>query len=384
MSFNIPVFPVRASTFADQYDFLFYLILALAVFFTVVVMFFAVFFAVRYRHGAKVNRSHPPHESLTLEITWSVIPLILGLCIFGMGAKQFIDFVSPPKKGLEVYCIGKQWMWHFEHAENGIRENNELHVPVGVPVTVTMISQDVIHALYLPEFRFQYQVVPGRYTQAWFQATRPGVYHLFCNMYCGTQHSEMGGYVYVMSQRDYANWCANGGNDPQPMTLAQRGHLVYNRLSCSNCHQEQTTERAPSLYGMFGKSVQYNDGSTAVIDTARLREAILNPYDHVVKGYGNTMPVYKGDITEEDLLPLMAYIESLGIPPTQSQTAADNPELGYNGGTSPNTPPRLDTGALEAQKGNKPAPSHGNEAVNALAAQERHMDSQSQVQISKN
>lgn len=384
MSFNLPVFPVRASTFADQYDVLFYIILAISLFFFVVIMGMVIFFAVRYRRGSKVSRVRPPHENLPLEITWSVIPLLMGLTVFGFGAKQFIDFVTPPKKGLEVYCIGKQWMWHFEHAENGIRENNELHVPVGVPVTVTMISQDVIHALYIPEFRFQYQVVPGRYTQAWFQATQPGVYHLFCNMYCGTQHSEMGGYVYVMSQRDYAAWCANGGNDPQPMTLAQRGHLVYNRLSCANCHQQQDSERAPSLYGLYNSTSHYTDGSSAKMTTERIREAILNPYDHIITGYGNTMPVYKGNITEEELVPLIAYLETLGTLPPQkpgSDTAAD---LGYNAGESPSLPPRMSDGAIQAREMKKASPNYRNEAVNALADRQRRMDDQTRVQIPNN
>lgn len=381
MNFTLPLAPVRASTFADGYDLLFYIITLVSLFFFVVVFGAVLFFAIRYRRGSKVNRSHPPHDNLPLEITWSVIPLLMGLVVFAWGAKQFIWFTTPPKNGLEVYCVGKQWMWHFQHAGSGIRENNELHVPVGVPVTVTMTSQDVIHALFIPEFRFQYQVVPGRYTQAWFQATQPGVYHLFCNMYCGAQHSEMGGYVYAMTPKDYAEWKANGGNDPQPMTLAQRGHLVFDRNSCANCHAQQDNERAPTLNGVFGKVESYTDGSTYKVDAERLREAILNPYKHIVLGYGNTMPAYQGAISEEDIIPLVAYLQTLGVP-LKGSTSQEVNQVDDGAGTSFTTksPPRMATGVLESRKQQFPAPSGHNLAVNALAAQNRESSSQYQNQ----
>ena len=382
MNFNLPLAPTRASTFADKYDLLFYTILFLSVVFTVIVFGGVLFFAIRYRRGTKVNMSHPPHEHLGLEITWSLIPLLLGLAIFAWGAKQFIYFVTPPKKGLEVYCVGKQWMWHFQHAGSGIRENNELHVPVGIPVTVTMISQDVIHALYIPEFRFQYQVVPGRYTQAWFQATKPGVYHLFCNMYCGTQHAEMGGYVYAMTPEAYAQWKENGGNDPQPMTLTERGHLIFNRFSCANCHADQDNERAPTLNGVFGKKETYTDGSSYKIDAERLREAILNPYKHIVLGYGDTMPAYQGAISEEDLIPLVTYLETLGKNPTAGATSSVN-HVKTGTGVSDTTisTPRLSTGVLQARQQKFPTPNGHNLSVNALAAERRKSSSQYQNQI---
>jgi len=367
--FNIPIVPIRASEFADQYDWLFYIILALTFFFTFVVGAVTLFLVIRYRRGTKVDRSHPPHENLPLEITWSVIPLVLGLVIFALGARQFIYFKTPPNNALEVYCVGKQWMWHFQHAESGVRENNALHLPMGVPVKITMISQDVIHALFIPEFRFQYQVVPGEYTQAWITPTRIGTYHLFCNMYCGTQHSEMGGYVYVMSRADYAKWSQNGGSDPEPMTLVQRGKLVFDRLNCASCHTTRDDDRAPTLDGVYGKLIHYTDGSSMVVDSARLREAIINPYNHVVQGYGNTMPEYQGAISEMDLFPLMEYLKTLG----QVQAAKKGSESSTNPMFIPTAVKqrKLAVGALGSGHAESSSPTKNNLSVGEVSSSNR-------------
>jgi cytochrome c oxidase subunit II len=310
-SLNFPLEPERASSLAGEHDAIFYLLTALTVFFTVLVMSLVILFAVRYRHGNKVDRSRPVFEHLPLEITWSVIPMILGLIVFYFGANLFIKQRTVPKNAMEINIIGKQWMWHVQHP-NGVRENNTLHVPVNKDVRLTMISQDVIHAMYIPAFRMQFHVVPGRYTDSWFRATKPGVYQLFCGMYCGTQHSEMGGYVYVMPQKEYAEWLANGGNSAAPMTPAQSGAALFNKLACNNCHVGEDTDRAPTLNGIYGKTRPFIDGTSDVATEKYLREAILDPYSHINRGYGNTMPVYAGQITEEDVLNLISYIKSVG------------------------------------------------------------------------
>jgi cytochrome c oxidase subunit 2 len=309
--FNFPFAPPQASTFAGEYDFIFAALLGLTIFFTVLVGFLVILFAVRFRHGTKVNRARPVFEHLPLEITWSVIPMILGLIMFYFGASLFIKTRTPPKDAIDMYVVGKQWMWHVQHA-NGVRENNTLHVPVGKPVRLTMISQDVIHAFYVPAFRIQFHVVPGRYTTQWFEATKPGVYQLFCGMYCGTQHSEMGGYVYVMPQKEYSAWLANGGNSAAPLTPEQQGAKLYSNLVCTNCHGGVDSARAPSLNGLYGKARRFADGSSAVVDEAYLRESILDPWKHITTGYGNTMPAYAGQVSEEDVLNLIAYIKTLG------------------------------------------------------------------------
>lgn len=293
------------------HDAVFYTLSALTVLFTLLVGLLVIFFTVRYRRGHKVDRSRPVNEHLLLEITWTGIPLLLGLVMFLAGAKQFVMERTPPKDAIEVFVIGKQWMWHFQHA-NGVRENNTLHVPVGKPVRLTMISQDVIHALYIPEFRVQYHVVPGRYTQLWFEPTKAGTYHLFCSMFCGTQHSEMGGSVIAMEPKDYAAWLQNGGNDVQPMSAEARGQAVYHRLGCDNCHGAVDSARAPSLIGIYGKPIHLQNGQVMVADDLFIRQAILNPRTHPIAGYPDpTMPVYDKQISEEDLFNLMNYVRSL-------------------------------------------------------------------------
>lgn len=327
---NFPMSPPSASNFATEHDIIFYLLVALTVLFSTIVGIAILIFVIRYRQGKKVDRSRPVHEHLPLELTWSIIPMLLGLGVFFGGAKVFVDMRTPPKDATEIFVIGKQWMWHAQHA-NGVRENNMLHVPVGKPVQLTMISQDVIHAFYIPAFRVQYHVVPGRYTSMWFTATKPGNYHLFCGMYCGTQHSEMVGTVVAMEPKEFAAWLANGGNDAHPMTMAEAGAKKFAQLGCGNCHTGQSTERGPTLYGLAGTTRQFNDGTNAVANDEYLRESILNPYNRVTKGYTyQTMPAYAGQIGEADVLNLIAYMKSLGTAP-----AATGLQTGQIGGSQP-------------------------------------------------
>lgn len=318
---NFPLMPPQASEHAVKHDWLFFVITGLTVLFTVIVYAMVLILAIRYRSGNKVDRSHAPHENLKLEIAWSGFPLILAIGVFAWGTKQFVDLRVPPKNAMNVYVIGKQWMWHIQHS-NGVRENNTLHLPAGKPVMFTMISQDVIHAFYIPAFRIQYHVVPGRYTMQWTTPTVPGKYHLFCAMHCGTQHSEMGGWVIVMPPAEFQQWLAKGGTEvaAQHMTSEEQGADWYKKFSCANCHGPTDTPRGPSLYALFGKTRKLADGTTAVADEAYIRESILNPYDKLTAGYDNTMPVYNGQVTEEQVLQIMAYLKSLGSvePPNPS------------------------------------------------------------------
>jgi len=317
--------PDQASNFAAKYDLLFTVITALTVFFTVVVLSIVVFFAIKYRTGSKADRSRPQHENLRIEVAWSVPPLILGIIIFAWGASDFIELRRPPKNAVEIFVIGKQWMWHIQHPD-GVREMNELHVPEGVPVKLTMISQDVIHAFYIPQFRVQYMVVPGHYTYEWFTPTKPGRYYLFCAMHCGTQHSEMGGYVYVLPKAKYAEWLANGGSTPKMAirTLVDKGKDLYDQLQCASCHTNVDTERAPSLVALSGKQVKLTDGST-LADDNYLRESLIDPYSKLVAGYRNTMPDYRNQLTEEQIQSLIQYMKSLGLPPPPQAPASGAP-----------------------------------------------------------
>lgn len=315
--------PPQASTFAPKVDLLYYTITALTIFFTVLVFSLVLYFAIRYRKGSKANRDNIIYESHKIEIAWSIPPLVLGLAIFAWGAHLFVEMRTMPKDAIEIFVVGKQWMWHVQHP-NGVRENNEIHVPLGKKVKLTMISQDVIHAVYIPAFRAQYQVIPGRYTTLWFEPTKEGKYPLFCNMYCGTQHSEMGGYVYVVKPEEYASFLDRGGDPkrPGPTSLVEKGKALYAQLNCGSCHGINDDVRGPSLYGIAGSNRKLSNGQTVVADDDYLREAIIRPELKINAGYENTMPQdYKGQLTEEQIRELIEYMKSLGgAPPTEAPT----------------------------------------------------------------
>jgi cytochrome c oxidase subunit II len=321
---NFPMSPPSASNFAVEHDLIFYALTILTVFFTLLVGFLAVFFAIKYRAGNKVDRSRPMYENLKLELTWTIIPLIGGLILFYFGAKLFIDMRNPPPDAQEVFVVGKQWMWHVQHS-NGVRENNTLHVPLGKPVKVTMISQDVLHAFYIPAFRTQMHVVPGRYTQLWFIPTQTGEYHLFCGMYCGTQHSEMGGKVVVLEPREWAEWSANGGEARRPVTMEQAGQRLYAKVGCNNCHGDKSTPRGPSLLGLYSKNVKLASGEAMKANEEYIRQEILDPHKRLTAGYDDTMPIYKGQLSESDVLNLIAFIKAgaaVGTPVTSSPSTS--------------------------------------------------------------
>lgn len=309
----MPMLP-RASSLATPYDTLFLALVFLATLFAAGVLTMTIFFAIRYREGSNVPRKRPEHENLKLESVLIGGPLLLGLGMFAWGAKLYSQERYPPKNATEIFVIGKQWMWHIQHA-NGIREMDALTVPVGKPVTLTMISQDVIHAFYVPAFRAQYQVLPGRYTSLWFTPTQTGRFLLLCNLYCGTDHSRMVGHVDVLTQPDYDRWVAeqeqsNGGKTP---TTVDEGRKLFAQNSCGSCHTDTDTLKGPSLYGIYGKARSLTDGEVVSADDEYLRAAILRPEAQIVAGYGRTMPAYP-NLDERQVWDLIAYLKSLRRP----------------------------------------------------------------------
>jgi cytochrome c oxidase subunit 2 len=323
---GIPIVPEQASEFAVLYDWHFLAISALTVFFTVLVLALIIFFTLRYREGNKVDRTNPHHEHLQLELAWTFIPLVLAIGIFFWGVWLYANQRVPPANAQEIYIIGKQWMWHAQHM-NGVRENNTLHVPVGRPVQLTMISQDVIHAFYIPEFRTQFMVVPGRYTTMYFTPTKPGEFKLLCTMHCGTEHSMMVGKVVALNAPEFDAWLAQGGNMPttRNLTLAQQGEQLFNQIGCANCHGATNSMRAPTLVGLASSTVELADGTTVVADDAYLRESILNPWNKLTRGYDRTMPEYAGTLTEEQVFQLVSYIKSLRTEVPAGTAGQDQP-----------------------------------------------------------
>jgi len=298
-------------------DALYFFLIAVAAFFILLVAGITVYAAVRYRRRAANDVGEPMHGSLGLEIAWTAIPLIIVLVIFGWSASIFFSMASPPPAALDVYVVGKQWMWKFQHPD-GHQEINELHVPVGVSVKLTMTSQDVVHDVYIPDFRLKADVVPGKYTHMWFKATKPGKYHLFCAQYCGTNHSGMVGWVIVQERADYERWLAGGAG--QGVTMAQAGEKLFNDLACSSCHQAGSTGRGPTLIGVYGSKVALDGGASVTADEAYLRESITNPRAKIVMGYQPIMPSFQGLIGEEGMLQLLEYIKSLkGAPAAPAQ-----------------------------------------------------------------
>ena len=328
---DFPVFPEQASTFAGQIDGLYWLLIALSLIFGGVLPFIILYLMTRYHRSQKVDRSNQIHGSIPLELTWTVIPLVLVMAVFFWGAFLYVQMRTMPERTLEIYVIGKQWMWHAQHP-NGKRENNELHVPIGQPVKLIMTSQDVIHSFYIPAFRVKQDVLPGRYTTMWFEATRAGEYHLFCAEYCGTEHSKMVGRVVALSVADYERGPpppggvilpdgplgAGGVNTPPPAPvpaggdpMVQVGQQLFSDLGCSSCHRMDGAGVGPSLENRYGYEEQFADGAPAVADENYLRESILNPGARIVAGYANVMPSYEGQVSEDQLNQLVAYIKSL-------------------------------------------------------------------------
>ena len=305
---TFPLFPQEASQAAGQVDALFFFLIAVSVFFAVLIFGSIAYFSVRYRRRAGRDRAEPTRTHIGLEIAWTAIPLALTVIMFVWGVKLYFNAYNPPPGAMEVFVVAKQWMWKFQHPE-GRREINELHVPLGQPVKLTMISEDVIHDLFVPAFRVKKDVLPGRYTTVWFQATKTGMYHLFCSQYCGTEHSKMGGWVYVMEPVDYVRWLSGAAaNEP----LAVAGARLFQQLGCITCHQPNGSGRGPSLVGVFGHPVKLTTGASVVANEDYIRLMVLTPGIKVVAGYQPIMPTFKGLVSEEQLQQLIAYIKSLG------------------------------------------------------------------------
>jgi cytochrome c oxidase subunit II len=304
---RVPIFPDSASSNAANVDALYFFLTGMSLFFLALIFVPLVYFLFKYRRGHPADRSPLQVSTMKLEVVWTIIPLFLALGIFAWGARVFYDMQVPPPDSLEINVVGKQWMWKIQH-QQGNREINELHLPVGRTVRLTLASEDVIHSFYIPAFRIKQDVVPGRFTSVWFKPTRVGQYHLFCSELCGADHSRMTGVVTVMEPVAFQKWLIQGapGN-----TLAQAGARLFRELGCSGCHFGSTEVRAPRLENIYSKTIPLSDGSMVRVDDRYLRDSILMPASQVVAGYTPVMPTFQGHITEEELLQVIAYLKTL-------------------------------------------------------------------------
>jgi cytochrome c oxidase subunit II len=305
LSAGLHLLGATASTQAHRTDAIFLAMLLLCGSVALILLVLVVFFAIRYRRGSKVDRT-PPRELRGVEIAWTIAPLLVFFGIFGWAARDFVTMADPPAGALPVTVVAKQWMWKLQH-RNGRREINELHVPLGEPVVATMTSEDVIHSFFIPAFRIKQDVVPGRYSRLWFTATQLGEFPLFCSEYCGSEHSQMIGRVVVMTPADYGRWLASGPAQP---STAQYGFALFRQLGCSGCHDARSTIHAPLLDGIYGRTTHLQDGRTVVADANYLRDSILVPGKDVVAGFEPVMPSYAGQVSEEDIAALIAYLQS--------------------------------------------------------------------------
>jgi cytochrome c oxidase subunit 2 len=296
-----------AATAAAPVDALFGALLLLCGAVALGVCLLTLVFALRYRHGSRTPRGKPLRSLLWLEITWIAVPLLLFIGIYAWSTRDYLRLYDPPPDALPVQVVARQWMWKLQH-RNGRREINELHVPLGQPVRLTMVSQDAIHSFYVPAFRLKQDVLPGRYTSLWFTATQLGEFHLFCAEFCGSQHSHMEGRIVVMRPDDFARWLAAGPAEPG---LVQQGFALFRGFGCSGCHSARSTVHAPLLQGLPGRTVHLQDGSSLVADDAYLRDSMLTPEKHVVAGFAPVMPSYAGQLGEEDIQALIAFLHDM-------------------------------------------------------------------------
>src|SRR6187402_11261 len=300
------LWPREASTVAGQTDALYIFLWLMTIVGMALVLALLVVFSVKYRKEKHPNAIQIEGSTL-LEATWTIIPLGIFLFVFVWGAWLYFRIYNPPADSMNIYIVGKQWMWKAEQP-GGQHEINALHVPMGRNVQLTMISQDVFHSYSIPEFRVKREVIPGRYSTVWFNATAAGTYHLFCTQYCGTLHSGMVGDVVVMTPSDYQAWVDSSTSG---MSLAQNGERLFASMGCSQCHTGDAAARGPNLAGIYGAKLKMDDGSTQLVTDGFLRDAILNPSAHLPAGFKPIMPTYQGQISEEGVIDLVEYIKGL-------------------------------------------------------------------------
>jgi len=329
MNFGFPSFPEAASEYAKQVDWLYAYLNIVTTFFTVGIIIAIIIFSIVFARKSEEDRPKGIHGSVPLEIFWSVIPFLLCLVMFVWGTDLHFQNSKAPADSMEFLVTGKQWMWKVQHP-NGKREINDLHVPAGTPVKLTMTSEDVIHSYYIPSMRIKRDTVPGRYTEIWFEAIEPGTHHILCTEFCGTEHSRMIGTLTVMAPADYQEWAGSGAmgditvaskDDSGPMlSVVEQGKAVFTETGCAVCHiGGGPAQLGPSLEGVFGTEEELIDGTKVLVDEDYIRESILNPAAKIVKGYQPVMPPYVGQIPEEKMMQLIAYIKSLAEESTANE-----------------------------------------------------------------
>jgi cytochrome c oxidase subunit 2 len=332
----IPFIPESASTVSSKVDALYFYLSGVTLFFTLLISGVIVFFVIKYRRRSPFEIPRPISGSHKLETMWSVIPFIIAMSMFAWGAQIYFENSRPPKNANEIYVVGKQWMWKIQHS-TGQREINELHVPVGRKIKLIMTAEDTIHDFFIPAFRIKADVLPGKYTTQWFEATKAGTYHLFCAEYCGMNHSGMIGSVIVMQPSEFDNWLSGNAGQQSP---AVAGQQLYQSLGCVTCHGANGEGgRGPALVSLFGRKIDLTNGQSLTADEAYVRESIENPQAKIVAGFGPIMPTFQGQVTPEQLIQLMSFIKSLQVTGAPAAATAPSPKSVTSPAPAPSAAP---------------------------------------------
>jgi cytochrome c oxidase subunit II len=303
--------PPASSTIAGSVDWLFYLILYISIFFFVLVVGGAIIFVAKYRRKGNSLATSQVDHSLKLELTWTIIPVVIVVILFVLGFTLFMKMNIAPKDALEIKVTAQRWMWTFDYPE-GVNSSSELVVPAGKPVKLLMSSTDVIHSFFVPDFRIKMDVLPNRYTLVWFEAPNAGEHNIFCTEYCGKGHSEMLGKVRVVGEREYAEWIEKGSGPAAGISLEDYGASLYKSRRCITCHSvDGSPNVGPSFLGVFGHQVGLQDGKQVMVDENYIRESVLDPQAKVVSGFQPVMPTYQGILKDKDIDAIVAYIKSL-------------------------------------------------------------------------
>jgi cytochrome c oxidase subunit 2 len=302
--------PPPASSTAPVVDNAFLLLLGVSAFFFALIVVLGLWFVVRYRRRAGLGPAQSPSHNTALELLWTAIPLGIVALLFYEGFVGYMELRTPPKQAYEIEVVARKWSWLFSYP-NGHKDEN-LHVPVDRPVRLVMRSEDVIHGLFIPAMRVQMDIVPGRYTRTWFRALKPGEYNLVCSQYCGTKHFDMRALVIVHPPGEFENWLADAARAAESLSPVDRGRELYRINGCWSCHSiDGTAGTGPTFKGIYGHEVQFQDGTSAVVDENYIRESILDPQAKVVRGYQPVMNTYRGVLTDEEISALIAFIKSL-------------------------------------------------------------------------
>lgn len=303
--------PPEGSTMAGQVDAVFNLILYVGIFFFVLIVGLAVYFVLKYRRREKPGLTSGVDQNFKLEVIWTVVPTIIVVIFFVVGFKAYLKMNIVPRDALEVKVTAQRWLWSFDYS-GGFNSVNELVVLEGKPIRLVMSSTDVIHSFFVPDFRVKMDVLPNRYTVAWFEAKGPGEHNLMCAEYCGKGHSQMLGRVKVLTQEAYDSWLEESVAFDESIPLEDHGEQLYRSKACYTCHSvDGSGNVGPTFKGAFGHEVILSDGSSVTVDENYIRESILDPRAKVVMGFQPVMPTYQGKLKAREVDALIAYMKSL-------------------------------------------------------------------------